>query len=73
MLSKLWTPELKNASPAKKYEHRALGDIRESIMELKYYKEQLWKVGGTVGEEKEGRDKVERKADRTISRMMRKG
>jgi len=52
MLSKIWTPELINASPPKKYEHRALEDIRESIMELKYYKEYLWKVGGvteTVG------------------------
>ena len=45
MLSKIWTPELKAASPVKKYEHRALEDIKESIMELKYYKEHLWKVG----------------------------
>lgn len=53
-LSKIWTPELTNASPAKKYEHRALEDIKESIMELKYYKEYLWKVGGGNAE-KEGK------------------
>jgi oligoribonuclease len=54
MLSKIWTPQIIDASPAKKYEHRALEDIRESIMELKYYKEHLWKVGGRgdgVGQE----------------------
>jgi oligoribonuclease len=51
MLSKLWAPELKKASPVKKYEHRALGDIKESIMELKYYKEHLWKVGDPVEKE----------------------
>jgi oligoribonuclease len=44
ILSKMWNPELKGASPAKKYEHRALGDIKESIMELQYYREHLWKV-----------------------------
>ena len=44
MLSKLWDPELKNGSPVKKYGHRALEDIRESIEELVYYKEHLWKI-----------------------------
>ena len=44
MLSKLWDPELKNGAPVKKYGHRALEDIRESIEELVYYKERLWKV-----------------------------
>lgn len=44
MLSKLWDPELKSGAPVKKYGHRALEDIRESIQELVYYKEQLWKV-----------------------------
>ena len=47
LLTKLWNPELKNASPEKKYGHRALVDIQESIMELKYYKENLWKVKDT--------------------------
>ncbi len=44
ILSKNWDPELKNGSPQKKYEHRALEDIKESIMELQYYKDNLWKI-----------------------------
>jgi oligoribonuclease len=39
----MWSPELKAASPFKKYGHRALDDIKESIMELQYYKDTLWK------------------------------
>ena len=44
ILSTIWDPELKNGSPQKKYEHRALEDIKESIMELQYYKDNLWKI-----------------------------
>ena len=44
VLTKLWNSQMKAASPEKKYEHRALEDIKESIMELQYYKENLWKI-----------------------------
>ena len=44
ILAKIWSPELKNAAPVKKYGHRALEDIKESIGELQYYKEHLWKI-----------------------------
>jgi hypothetical protein len=62
MLSKLWDPELKNGAPVKKYGHRALEDIRESIEELVYYKERLWKVpsaGATVDDTTKGDGKGE--------------
>ena len=39
----MWAPEMTSAMPQKKYEHRALEDIKESIEELRYYKERLWK------------------------------
>jgi oligoribonuclease len=42
-LSRMWSPKLKAASPEKKYGHRALEDIQESIRECKYYKDTLWK------------------------------
>jgi len=41
-LSRMWSPKLKEAAPVKKYEHRALEDIRESISELQFYKDRLW-------------------------------
>jgi len=53
MLSKLWDPELKNGAPVKKYGHRALEDIRESIEELMYYKEHLWKIPRKVDHKEE--------------------
>lgn len=31
-------------APSKEKKHRALDDIRESIMELKYYKENIFKT-----------------------------
>jgi len=41
--------------PQKKYEHRALDDIKESIEELRYYKEYLWKIPSVeVGTKAEG-------------------
>ena len=42
--SKMWAPEMTNGMPQKKYGHRALDDIKESIEELRYYKAHLWKV-----------------------------
>ena len=38
-----WALE-KNRAPAKKNNHRAMDDIRESIKELKYYKENIFKA-----------------------------
>jgi putative protein kinase ArgK-like GTPase of G3E family len=40
----MWVPEVIAAMPQKKYEHRALEDIKESIEELRYYREHLWKI-----------------------------
>ncbi|XP_010417839.1 PREDICTED: oligoribonuclease-like [Camelina sativa] len=39
-----WFPKEKNRAPAKKKNHRAMDDIRESIKELKYYKETIFKA-----------------------------
>ena len=61
MLSKLWDPELKNGAPVKKYGHRALEDIRESIEELVYYKEHLWKIPANTSAK--GTNKVESNGD----------
>uniref|UniRef100_A0A2H8TTG5 Probable oligoribonuclease n=1 Tax=Melanaphis sacchari TaxID=742174 RepID=A0A2H8TTG5_9HEMI len=37
-LFKRWKPEVHNAAPKKSFQHRALDDIKESVEELKYYK-----------------------------------
>jgi oligoribonuclease len=41
-LARRWYPRVYFASPAKRGGHRALADIRESIEELKYYRETLF-------------------------------
>jgi len=41
-LARRWYPRIYFASPAKKGGHRALADIRESIDELRYYREALF-------------------------------
>ncbi len=41
-LARRWYPRVYFASPGKKGGHRALADIRESIEELKYYREALF-------------------------------
>jgi oligoribonuclease len=41
-LARRWYPRVYFASPAKKGGHRALADIRESIAELRYYREALF-------------------------------
>ncbi|MFN0283384.1 MAG: oligoribonuclease [Kineosporiaceae bacterium] len=41
-LARRWYPRVYFASPEKKGGHRALADIRESIEELKYYREALF-------------------------------
>jgi len=46
-LARRWNPEVLEKSPEKGGGHRALADIRESIEELKYYRETVFKkVGG---------------------------
>ncbi|KDO66350.1 hypothetical protein CISIN_1g0257091mg, partial [Citrus sinensis] len=39
-----WYPRDYRKVPSKEQKHRALDDIRESIMELKYYKENIFKT-----------------------------
>jgi len=39
-----WNPELVAAAPVKKYLHRSLDDIEESIKELFYYREHFFKI-----------------------------
>jgi oligoribonuclease len=41
-LARRWYPRVYFASPVKRGGHRALADIRESIEELKYYREVLF-------------------------------
>ena len=41
-LSRRWFPRVYFAAPAKTGNHRALGDIKDSIAELKYYREALF-------------------------------
>jgi oligoribonuclease len=41
-LSRRWYPKAYFAAPAKTGNHRALGDIRDSIDELKYYRESIF-------------------------------
>jgi oligoribonuclease len=41
-LARRWNPELFHNAPRKKLVHRALDDIHESIIELKYYKQFLF-------------------------------
>jgi len=39
-----WNPEVLSAAPVKKYVHRSLDNIEESIKELFYYREHFLKV-----------------------------
>jgi oligoribonuclease len=41
-LAKRWYPKMLLSAPRKVGSHRALGDIRESIEELRYYRERLF-------------------------------
>lgn len=49
-LVKRWIPPVYSKRPGKKAAHRALFDIRESIEELKFYKENAFKAAGSDGE-----------------------
>jgi oligoribonuclease len=42
-LAKRWYQKQYNMIPQKKFEHRSINDIMESIEELKYYKEHIFK------------------------------
>ncbi|MEY3988808.1 MAG: oligoribonuclease, partial [Actinomycetota bacterium] len=42
-LAKRWYPGLEISRPTKSGAHRALDDVRESIRELKYYRENVFK------------------------------
>ncbi|MBE1513602.1 oligoribonuclease [Nesterenkonia halotolerans] len=44
-LSSRWYPEAKKTAPAKTGNHRALGDIQDSIEELKHYRRTVFKQG----------------------------
>ncbi|WP_460689407.1 oligoribonuclease [Nesterenkonia suensis] len=39
-----WYPEARSSAPAKTGNHRALGDIRDSIEELKHYRETVFRA-----------------------------
>lgn len=41
-LARRWAPEIVEAAPPKAGSHRALDDIRESIAELRYYREHVF-------------------------------
>jgi oligoribonuclease len=42
-LARRWFPKACAAAPGKNSAHRALGDIQESVAELRYYRETLFK------------------------------
>ena len=46
-LCRRWYPEIYSKRPAKSEQHRALDDIKESIEELRFYREQLFNPGGS--------------------------
>ncbi|MBR5950162.1 MAG: oligoribonuclease, partial [Actinomycetaceae bacterium] len=48
-LAKRWYPRVYFASPAKTGNHRALGDIYDSIDELRYYRDTLFPQGDGPG------------------------
>ena len=51
-LARRWSPEVLGGLPRKAAAHRALDDIRESIAELRFYREQLFRspAGALQGE-----------------------
>lgn len=42
-LARRWFPEVVEGAPAKRESHRALEDIRESVAELRYYRETVFR------------------------------
>jgi oligoribonuclease len=45
-LARRWNPKLLDGAPEKKEGHRALDDIRESVEELRYYREHFFRDNG---------------------------
>lgn len=45
-LARRWYPEIADAAPSKAGDHRALADIRESIAELRYYRQKIFAPPG---------------------------
>lgn len=45
-LARRWYPGVLKGRPDKEGRHRALDDIRESVAELRYYREQIFRPGG---------------------------
>ncbi len=62
-LCRRWYPEAFSAAPSKAGAHRALGDIRESVAELRYYRSAIFRSpsgpsgGGTSTESAPGSDR----------------
>ena len=50
-LTKRWFPRVYFAAPEKTGNHRAIGDIYDSIDELRYYRKALWPVEGPTTDE----------------------
>ena len=50
-LSRRWYPEALAAAPAKGGAHRAMGDIRESVAELRYGRDTVFRPGAGKGNE----------------------
>ena len=47
-LARRWYPQIIAKQPAKKETHRALDDIRESIDEMRFYKQHVFLPVGTI-------------------------
>jgi oligoribonuclease len=48
-LARRWYPQVLKARPEKDGRHRALDDIRESVAELRYYRDTVFKERGAAG------------------------
>jgi oligoribonuclease len=42
-LSQSWVPGVANAAPKRKKDHRAMEDVKETVVQLRYYQESLWR------------------------------
>ena len=49
-LAARWYPKVVEAAPKKSAAHRALDDIRESVNELRYYREQVFRAADAAAE-----------------------
>ncbi len=49
-LTRRWYPDAYGKRPEKKGSHRALDDIRDSIAELRYYRDAVFRAASDVGE-----------------------